>query len=196
WQAAENRHPWRSSFKYLGPGIVQRLVRSFRAGNSGPTPLLEESAGSRLPLMYSYRPKTQARTNMSTIVLAHGLFGFGDLLPGILSSLPSVHYFNMVADHFRDLGHNVLEPQVDPIGSIPNRGTQLAEKILRQTNPTDKVHIFAHSMGGLDSRFAISNRDDVAERIATLVTIGTPHRGSPVADAVIRQSGPIFDQIP
>ncbi|HZS28173.1 MAG TPA: hypothetical protein VFB76_13155 [Candidatus Angelobacter sp.] len=133
---------------------------------------------------------------MSTIVLAHGLFGFGDLLPGILSSLPSVHYFNMVADHFRDLGHNVLEPQVDPIGSIPNRGTQLAEKILRQTNPTDKVHIFAHSMGGLDSRFAISNRDDVAERIATLVTIGTPHRGSPVADAVIRQSGPIFDQIP
>lgn len=133
---------------------------------------------------------------MSTIVLAHGLFGFGDLLPGILSSLPSVHYFNMVADHFRDLGHNVLEPQVDPIGSIQNRGTQLAEKILRQTNPADKVHILAHSMGGLDSRFAISNRDDLAERIATLVTIGTPHRGSPVADAVISHSGSIFDQIP
>lgn len=133
---------------------------------------------------------------MSTIVLAHGLFGFGDLLPGILSSLPSVHYFNLVADHFRDLGHNVLEPQVDPIGSIENRGTQLAEKILRQTNPTDKVHILAHSMGGLDSRFAISNREDLAERIATLVTLGTPHRGSPVADAVISHSGPIFDQIP
>ena len=133
---------------------------------------------------------------MSTIVLAHGLFGFGDLLPGLLSSLPSVHYFNAVADHLRDHGHTVLEPQVDPIGSIQNRGTQLAEKILKQTNPADKVHILAHSMGGLDSRFAITNRDDLAERIATLVTIGTPHRGSPVADAVIQRSGPIFDQIP
>jgi hypothetical protein len=85
---------------------------------------------------------------MSTIVLAHGVLGFGDQLPGILSFLPSLHYFNGVADHLRDAGHTVLEPQVDPVGTVKNRGDQLAEKILRQTKPDDRIHILAHSMGG------------------------------------------------
>jgi triacylglycerol lipase len=39
-------------------------------------------------------------------------------------------------------------------------------------------------MGGLDARHALTNVDDVANRVETLVTIGTPHRGSPVADAI------------
>ena len=133
---------------------------------------------------------------MSTIVLAHGVLGFGDLLPGILSFLPSLHYFNGVADHLRDAGHTVLEPQVDPIGTVKDRGDQLAEKILKQTKPGDHIHILAHSMGGLDARHAISNRTDVVGRVATLVTIGTPHRGSPVADAVERKAGPLFEVIP
>jgi triacylglycerol lipase len=133
---------------------------------------------------------------MSTIILAHGLFGFGDLLPGVLSFLPSLHYFNGVADHLRENGHTVLEPQVNPIGSIQSRGDQLAMKILKQTSPNDRVHILAHSMGGLDARHAITNRNDLVPRIATLVTIGTPHRGSPVADAIVSGSGPLFQAIP
>jgi len=67
---------------------------------------------------------------MSTIVLAHGLFGFGHLLPGFLEFLPSVHYFNGVADHLRKQNHTVLEPQVNPIGSIQGRGEQLADSNL------------------------------------------------------------------
>jgi triacylglycerol lipase len=90
----------------------------------------------------------------------------------------------------------VLEPQVDPTGSVQERGDQLAEKILKQTAPGDKVHILAHSMGGLDARHAITKRTDLVERVATLVTIGTPHRGSPVADAVAKKSGPLLDKIP
>jgi triacylglycerol lipase len=133
---------------------------------------------------------------MSTIVLAHGVLGFGDELPGLLQRLPAIHYFNGVADHLREQGHVVLEPQVDPTGSVKDRGDQLAEKILKQTAPGDKVHILAHSMGGLDARHAITNRKDLLVRVATLVTIGTPHRGSPVADAVQNESGPLLDQIP
>src|SRR5207247_9370225 len=49
----------------------------------------------------------------------------------------------------------------------------------------ERVHIFAHSMGGLDARCAISkNIGGVVEHVATLVTIGTPHLGSPVADRI------------
>jgi triacylglycerol lipase len=130
------------------------------------------------------------------VVLAHGVLGFGDELPGVFQLLPAIHYFNGVADHLREQGHVVLEPQVDPTGSVQDRGDQLAEKILKQTSPGDKVHILAHSMGGLDARHAITKRTDLVDRVATLVTIGTPHRGSPVADAVSKKTGPLVDRIP
>ncbi len=61
---------------------------------------------------------------MSTIVLAHGFFGFGSLLPGPLAGLQPIHYFNGVAKHFReDLHLNVFEPQTNPIGPIRQRAT-------------------------------------------------------------------------
>jgi triacylglycerol lipase len=43
------------------------------------------------------------------------------------------------------------------------------------------VNIVAHSMGGLDARHAIA-RLGLHGRVASLVTIGTPHRGTPLAD--------------
>jgi triacylglycerol lipase len=112
------------------------------------------------------------------IVLAHGLFGFGDLVPGF----QPVNYFNKVAGLFTT---QVIAPQVDPIGAIEVRGNALADEILQKTNPKDRVHIIGHSMGGLDARHVITHRGDVSPRIATLVTIGTPHAGSKVADAVL-----------
>jgi triacylglycerol lipase len=58
------------------------------------------------------------------------------------------------------------------------------------------VHIIAHSMGGLDARHAISKVSGFSNRVKTLVTIGTPHRGSPVADAIVQRAGPLFPHIP
>jgi triacylglycerol lipase len=129
---------------------------------------------------------------MSTIVLAHGLFGFGDLLPGFTP----VNYFNGVAAHFIQQGHKVIAPQVNPIGSIKQRAGQFASSILAQTQPDERVHIIGHSMGGLDARHALSNNLGLTQRVATLVTIGTPHGGSPVADAIVSKTGPLFGKIP
>jgi len=125
-----------------------------------------------------------------TIVLAHGIFGFGSL-----SNVP-LNYFNGVAAHLRRQGHLVIAPQVNPIGSVRQRGGQLAEAILEQLPDSRNIHVIAHSMGGLDTRYALTNIPGFAERIATLVTIGTSHRGSPVADAVAARTGPLFDHIP
>lgn len=129
---------------------------------------------------------------MATIVLAHGILGFGDLTGGF----SPVNYFNGVARHLRAQGHTVLEPQVNPIGSVQERGGQLAGAIARDLDGVSGLHILAHSMGGLDARYAIANVPGLAGRIATLVTIGTPHRGSPVADAVVARTGPLFPHIP
>lgn len=127
-----------------------------------------------------------------TIVLAHGVLGFGHI-PG----LPSLfNYFNGVAAHLRRSGHTVIAPQVNPIGPLVQRGAQLAAAILAATSPGDRVHILAHSMGGLDARHAITHVDGVRARVATLVTIGTPHQGSPVADAIVARAGPLLAHIP
>lgn len=126
------------------------------------------------------------------IVLAHGVLGFG-----ALAGLPSfVNYFNGVAAHLGRHGHIVIAPIVNPIGPVRQRGNELGAEILNQTSRGDRVHIIAHSMGGLDARHAIAHVPGVAERVKTLVTIGTPHQGSPVADAIANRTGPLFDSIP
>jgi triacylglycerol lipase len=127
-----------------------------------------------------------------TIVLAHGILGFGRLL-GVSAF---VNYFNGVAAHLRRRGLTVITPQVNPIGSVAQRGDQLAAVLVRQVPSGERVHILAHSLGGLDARHAITHVPGVGERVATLVTIGTPHRGSPVADAVSVRTDPLWAHIP
>jgi triacylglycerol lipase len=128
----------------------------------------------------------------ATIILAHGVLGFGSF-----AGLPMpVNYFNGVADHLRRQGLNVIAPQVNPIGSVQERGEQLAAAILSQAPPAERVHVIAHSMGGLDARYALAHVAGFDDRVATLVTIGTPHRGSTVADAIADPTDPLFEHIP
>jgi len=126
------------------------------------------------------------------IVLAHGVLGFGNLI-GVSSF---VNYFNGVAAHFERRGHTVVVPTVNPVGTVAQRGEQLGAKILRQAPPDGRLHLIAHSMGGLDARHALAHVAGLAERVATLVTIGTPHRGSPVADAIASRTDPLLAHIP
>jgi len=129
---------------------------------------------------------------MGTIILAHGLFGFGDLLPGFPSL---VNYFNGIELHLGGFP-NVFVPSVNPIGRIEQRAKQLASEVAHKNGVVDPLHIIAHSMGGLDARFLITHLPDAGKRVATLVTIGTPHAGSPVADAFDNPLDPLRAHIP
>jgi triacylglycerol lipase len=116
------------------------------------------------------------------IVLAHGVLGFGMLGP--------LEYFNGVERHLRRaFGAEVFIATVPPIGSVASRGQKLGEQVLDQFDSGEQVDIFAHSMGGLDARWALRNVPGLSARVKKLVTIGTPHHGSPVADAI--QAGTI-----
>lgn len=57
------------------------------------------------------------------------------------------------------------------------------ERVLAETG-AEKVNIVAHSKGGLDSRYVISKLG-MADRVASLTTINTPHRGCQFADALL-----------
>jgi triacylglycerol lipase len=109
------------------------------------------------------------------LVLAHGILGFDELTLGPAR----VAYFRGVAQHLESLGAEVHCARVPPLASIQVRAQRLAEMVRALDAP--RVNLVAHSMGGLDARYAIS-RLGLADRVASLVTIGTPHRGTPVAD--------------
>jgi triacylglycerol lipase len=109
------------------------------------------------------------------IVLAQGYMGFDWAVPGG----PRREYFLGVRERLEALGHTVHRVRVAPAGGISLRAAQLARQI--QSLPAPRVNIIAHSMGGLDARYAIA-RLGLGERVASLTTVGTPHRGTPLAD--------------
>lgn len=112
------------------------------------------------------------------VILAHGVLGFGTI--DILNQ--HVTYFKGVAADLTRLGVEVRTPFVNPSGPVTERADALATAIRDFFSPEERGHVIAHSMGGLDARFALAQLDGVAERVKALVTIGTPHFGSPIAD--------------
>ena len=117
------------------------------------------------------------------IVLVHGILGFREKF--------GVEYFRAVAEHFRTQGFAVLVPELDPTRGIEFRGDQLADQINNaftsgSLDPTEKTHIVAHSMGGLDSRYLLSpvSKKQLVAPVRSLTTISTPHQGSPIADLI------------
>ncbi len=109
------------------------------------------------------------------------VFASGVLIPQTIG--PFFKYFRGL----RELDPNAFFPSVSGIRTVPERAKQLADQISARF-PTGQIHIIAHSMGGLDVRCLIAqDMKDLKHRIASLSTIGTPHRGSPIADLVKAQ---------
>ncbi|KAJ6789410.1 hypothetical protein PWT90_03640 [Aphanocladium album] len=124
------------------------------------------------------------------IVLAHGLFGFSELR--IVPRLPAVQYWHGIKDALQTNGATVIATSVPPSSSVAVRAAALAEGIAqaqRSSSEPQPVNIIAHSMGGLDARYMISHLSaSRGVRVASLTTIATPHRGSPVADFFVDPS--------
>jgi triacylglycerol lipase len=123
---------------------------------------------------------------MLPVVLHHGLLGHGGLQVGPVK-LP---YFRGIDRAIAGLGHPLILPGVHPTGSIARRAAELKEFIVTRLNemgqPDQKVILMAHSMGGLDARYAVSKLG-LDRNVA--VTVTTPHRGSPFADWAVRNIG-------
>ncbi len=136
---------------------------------------------------------------MFPIILAHGIARF-DILVELQRerfNLPDdrfsdeFQYFKGIKTHLEANGFpNVYRPNEDFAGSVDKRARQLKDRVneaLAQTG-AGKAHIIAHSMGGLDARRMIVDLE-MADKIASLTTIGTPHFGTILADHVIANGG-------
>jgi triacylglycerol lipase len=109
------------------------------------------------------------------VVLVHGLFGFDRIgVPGV-----KLHYFRGIVKHLESLGCHAHAVRLPAAASVPDRAKILVEKIAELGH--DRVDIIAHSLGGLDARYALSKLG-LGTRVRALVTIGTPHHGTPLAN--------------
>lgn len=93
-----------------------------------------------------------------------------------------VKSFGRIGKKLEEAGHCVYASDTDGFGTIEHNAEQLKAQIERilEKEHAEKVNILAHSKGGLDSKYMIS-RLGMEDRVASLTTLSTPHRGSKLA---------------
>ncbi len=116
------------------------------------------------------------------VILVHGLFGFDRM--GIAGA--KLDYFRGIAKHLETLGCHAHAVKLPRALSVPERARELCDAIAALGH--EQVDLIAHSMGGLDARYALAHLG-LASRVRSLVTVGTPHRGTPIAD--LASEGPL-----
>lgn len=113
------------------------------------------------------------------ILLVHGVF-FRDS--------KYLNYWGRIPKELEDNGARIFYGNHHSASSIEDSANELTnriEEIIKITGE-NKVNIIAHSKGGLDCRYALSN-PKTAKHIASLTTINTPHRGCIFADALLNK---------
>ena len=113
------------------------------------------------------------------IFLCHGFGAIGSLVK------PSpLHDPCML---MRQHGIVAFAPNVVPYAPIETRAKNWARMIEQVCgdHDFDKVNVVAHSMGGLDIRYALTHLG-IECKVASLTTVATPHRGTFLADLIFK----------
>lgn len=141
------------------------------------------------------------------IILAHGIARFDFLLNYFIKTFDALglnvvpandglHYFKAIASHLRRHGYDVYHSSVSFAAGVERRAEDLRNEVNKvlDVKKQEKVHIIAHSMGGLDARHMIVNHD-MAGKVSSLTTIGTPHLGTSFADWGLAHQGDEFIEV-
>jgi triacylglycerol lipase len=137
------------------------------------------------PTKPSGRPTPQPAEGPFPIVLMHGMGGFNQL-----ENLPlTVSYFNGVQADLEAHGEKQIFVTIaPPFNTSEERAAALMPELLAILAETGaaKLNLIGHSQGGLDARVLTSpNGLHMGSLVASVTTIATPHRGTPVTDLVV-----------
>ncbi len=114
------------------------------------------------------------------ILLVHGVF-FRDSR--------FFNYWGRVPKELERNGAKIFYGKHPSAASVEESGIFLAARIREIVEKTgaEKVNIIAHSKGGLDCRYALEHCN-VAELVASLTTVNTPHRGCLFAEWLLEKA--------
>ncbi len=100
-------------------------------------------------------------------------------------------YFSEYSRFFESKGCVVRQGQFPPDATVEECGLVLRDQVerfsrdVRQGGSGDenRIAVIAHSQGGLNVRFALKSLR--LSGVSSVITVGTPHSGTPVADWVV-----------
>ncbi|MCU0669533.1 MAG: triacylglycerol lipase [Myxococcota bacterium] len=123
------------------------------------------------------------------VFLIPGFFGFANL--GQITYFGHVRRALVEQLAARDVDAHVHVVRTHPTASLSQRAARLVETIAATAPGRDApIHLIGHSTGGLDARLAVSpgvvlptraGVERFAARVRSVVTVATPHRGTPIA---------------
>lgn len=162
-------------------GITATLVREALVGSghvarsvteTGHTPLL------RAPGSDSSRPP---------VMLVHGLCSTSGYWSPLVAVLLS-HGYDVMAVNYRWTGTRIVDC-----------GDQVADaaRMLVEQTGHGRIHVVGHSLGGVVTKWA-THHTSLGSTLASVVTLASPHRGSPIA---VRQGryvpfiGPLLEEL-
>ena len=131
---------------------------------------------SKIELNESRKDKEICHTKYP-ILLVHGVF-FRDF--------EHVNYWGRIPEEIIKNGGKIYYGNHQSAASVKDSGEELAARIrgVVAESGCPKVNIIAHSKGGLDCRYAIA-KCGIADMVASLTTVNTPHRGCLFAEYLL-----------
>jgi triacylglycerol lipase len=119
---------------------------------------------------------TEAQTK-NPIVLVPGIFAF--------DSIASIDYWYKIPAALQSQGATVYVPKINAFDSSVKRGEALIAQLdnIRASSggKISKFNLMGHSQGGITVRYVMNTRPDL---VASVTTMHTPHKGTPIADLV------------
>ncbi|NTX49844.1 acetyltransferase [Myxococcus sp. CA051A] len=142
-------------------------------------------------------PATAAEKTTYPVVFAHGLGGFDDILGydywgddyGTFVGDPCNELFEVSCNSGLNSGQRAFAAAVQPVQSSDVRGLDLANDVegFMATAGSSYVNLVGHSQGGIDVRKAarVLRERKGYTVVKALVSVSSPHRGSPVAKYIL-----------
>lgn len=119
---------------------------------------------------------TYTKTN-HPIMLVPGIFAF--------DTIANVDYWYQIPNAIENQGGEVYVAKINAFESSVSRGeeliSQLEEIKAASAGRIEKFNLMGHSQGGMTARYVMETRPDL---VASVTTMHTPHKGTPIADLV------------
>ena len=114
------------------------------------------------------------------LLLVHGIF---------MRDWPLFNYWGRIPEELERNGARIYYGEHQSARPVSESAKELADRIRWVVTKTGcgKVNIIAHSKGGLDCRYAIRYYG-IADLVASLTTVNSPHRGCRFAEHLLRTS--------